>query len=394
MYFTFRQSQLNISKVEQAFNLCRNFLTYFNGQPKVAKCQKKMGTQYISRTSIDYHANNVLDILNFKVQGNNDIYLQLRSKIGHKWKSDLLREWGITNTISVNEASKIQAKFKLTDAPFYGITRAINNVLGRRIFPSASKVQSIRKTARSQSASVTTIILQRDSINNYDTRKFRDFDIWYAHENEIVNALFDKQINNNNHTPLPSLSNGLWFQYGGDKGTKTGYAASMTIIGPLLSAVESLPCLYIPGSDIGEHASNLRKCYQNMNYSKLEFWKSLSKQPGIVNLVLYHLDLEMNIDSRLVYSCLVCINPYKQSIINTIIDDSDVEMKREELKLNKDQFDKSWKLAKSRSRIKNNNWKSALEELKGWEENYLRPQDVGCMSERERKGDFGVAGVF
>ena len=56
--------------------------------------------------------------------------------------------------------------------------------------------------------------------------------------------------------------------------------------------------------------------------------------------------------------------------------------------LDNEQFDHSWSLSKSRIKRQNNNWSTALDEIKEWEKKYQRPRDLACMCEQERQGHF------
>ena len=132
------------------------------------------------------------------------------------------------------------------------------------------------------------------------------------------------------------------------------------------------------------------KCYQNLDYNKMELWKSLSKKPCLVGFVLYHTDLKNCIDSRLSRMCVVNINPNKQCLVNQLMEmeEDDISMVQQKLQLNKEQFETEWNLPKSKNNMKLSCWSNALAELKEWEDKYNRPDDIGCMSETERKGFF------
>lgn len=381
------------SKIEEAYELCHQYLSMFNGvAPMVTKYHRRAKHNphtSPSRSSIWRHTNNIIDIIRYKSNGDNQVYLNLRNSIGNKWKGDMIREWKLMECMSVTQSQSLQSTFKLTDKPFLGLCAAINKYLGWRLFPGANKQKYWRKNKESQSQSIRTIELKRESTNQYETRLNKMFDIWSCHETEIIPLLFEKQINNNKFVFLEFLDGECWIQYGADKGTTTGYAESLTIIGPTLSAAQSLPCLYIPDTDLSENGPNLMKSYQHLDYNKMALWKSLSKKPCLVGFVLYHLDLNNCIESRLVRMCVVNINPTKQSLVNSLDDVIEQDqLMVQNLKFDKDQFDTEWTLQKSKTRIKSSCWSKALDELKTWECKYDRPNDIGCMSETERQGFF------
>ena len=407
MVFIVRPSKCDwYPKIKTVYSLCQRYLDLFNDIPPiVSKCNCRNGqTRFSSQTTVRTHANNIFDIIKYKSQGNNQVFLQLRSYMGKQWKNDLLREWNLSKQLSGPECHNLQSHFKMTDHPFFGLTARVNNLVGWRVFASQTTQKQLRKNANSNTGQVSTVKLKTESTNKYEHRQVKEFDIWYSHENEIINALLDKQINNNDFIMMKQLNNEYWFQHGGDKGTKSGLASSCTVIGPKLSATESLPCMYVPDTAVAESGSNLAKCYQNMDYDKHQLWKSMSARPGIVNLVLFHVNLKKSMDSRLSRSCLVCINPIHQSMVNQIsVDDTDIDIEidnknddeknDEHSKICNNEFVTECKLNRSAKKAEHKSWRNALKELKEWEKEYDRPSGVGCMSNIERKGGFKQASM-
>ena len=131
------------SKIQKAYDKCQQYLSLFNGvSPMVKKYHPRAihNTQSpVSKSALWRHTNNVFEVLRYKANGDNQVYLSLRNSIGYKWKGDLIREWKLMQCMSIKESQSLQSTFKMTDKPFLGLCAAINRHIGWRLFPGANK---------------------------------------------------------------------------------------------------------------------------------------------------------------------------------------------------------------------------------------------------------------
>lgn len=381
--------------VKNVHTTIQDYLRMFNDvAPTSSKCTPRdIGCGYQSYNSIKQHADNVLETLSYKCNGNNVVYTQLRSYIAQKWKNDLMLEWKIKNHLTAKETERLQSIAGSVDRSWNNFKSEFNKIWGSRVFASKSKTSIVRALQKPVSGTVVDVQLKSDS-NKYDSRTRHNFTIFYMRECEIVSKGLDKLINSNSWVWIDLFGETIWMQYGGDKAKKGGYYDTIAIAGELFSVKNSMVSLYIPGN-VTENNSNLHKCYQLMNYNKIEFWRSLSKNPCIMSLVFYCVDNEQILESRLVHSCVVLIKPTRQVYLDGIYADNKTILKpniesekKTECQFALDQFDYEWKLAKSMTKQAANHWRQALQEIQEWENQYNRPKDLMVLSEIERKGHF------
>ena len=380
------------NSVLKLYGTLRNYLGLFGcAGPTVTKCYNQ-NTQYRSRTSVNNHVNNLLECLSFKCGANNAKYLQIRNSLAMRWKPDLMKQWNLLIQFSPMETQRLQNKSHITDKQFNTLAVAVNRALGRTLFASNNKKSVIRKLIVPRSASIFTIQLQKDGANKYDPRKHANFDVWYAQETEIMGKCLDIVVNKNEFVWMKQFANRIWFQIGADKATKGGFAESVVLIGPSLSVKDSMVSMYIPGQAL-ESASNIVKCHQKMNYDKARYWESLSKQPVLVSTVLYHTTNGM-LDSRLVQSCQVLINPQMQSMLNDNVNKQPSIKHMSDQVCQPQQFSYDWDLNKSANKQKKSGWEVALQTIKIWEKEYERPDHLSCLAECERQGLFDPTSMF
>ena len=211
---------------------------------------------------------------------------------------------------------------------------------------------------------------------------------------EIMAACLDKLVNENKFVYMDNFFSMIWWHIGGDKSAKGGFSLSIALVSALLSAKQSMVAMYIPG-DARENSQNMIKCHQLMQYPKQQTWSALSKRPACASIMLYNVSTNGCLNSRFVKSCIVMINPTKQSQLNELVADNAIIVHNNDMQVeNKHDdhsiidlksFDKTWSLSKSASKQFNSNWRQALQEMKVWENNYDRPSDLICISEVERK---------
>lgn len=372
----------------------QQFLRLFNqAPPSLSLCNPQNPAGYQANNAIRKHSLNVVECLQFKCQGNNNVYKQLRSYIGKQWKHDLMAEWKVKDHLTPKETATLQTVLGSSDKPWNNFKREFNKIWGKRVFASHAKTNTIRKQHKPRSGMVAEVNLQSDT-NKYDSRQRHMFTIYYMRECEIVCKGLDKLINSNDFVWIDLFGDEILVQYGGDKAKKGGYYDTIAIGGVLFSVKNSMVALYIPGN-VTENNSNLHKCYQLMNYNKIDYWRALSKNPCILSLVFYCADEDSNIHSRMVHSCVVSIKPSKQVMLNTyqadnrfILSTNPKSPIESDCKFAQEQFDFEWSLSKSASKQKSNQWRSALKELIEWENLYERPKDLAVLSDTERKGHF------
>ena len=361
--------------------------------PTLSRCRPHQPTGYQSRQTIALHANNVLECLQYKCNGNNYVYAQLQSRIGQQWKNDLMKQWNIRDHLTARETEKLQSIGGLADHVWSKFKSEFNKTWGNRVFASKGKTSIIRAIRTPNSGMIADVNLKSDS-NKYDSRDRHPYTIYYMRECEIVSEGLDKLINSNEYVWIDLFGEKILVQYGGDKAKKGGYYDTIAIGGAKFSVKNSMIALYIPGN-VTENNSNLYKCYQLMNYNKIEYWRTLSKNPCIISIVFYSVDDEKLLESRLVHSCVVCVKPSKQAMLNSYKSDNSYIIQpnihsqlRLESKFVMDQFDFEWKLNKSPQKQKSNHRRNALAELNLWEKNYTRPTDLKVLSDIERQGSF------
>ena len=373
----------------------QNYLRAFNdAPPAITKCTpRKRYNGYQSTNSIKNHCKNVLYCLSYKCDGNNVIYKQLRSAIAKEWKTDLLQEWQIKNQLTAQQTERLQHIAGMSDHPWNNFKTQFNKTWGSRVFASKGKTSKIRAANKPQTARVRDLELKSDA-NKYDSRERHNYTIFYMRECEIITNALDKFINNNEFVWMDLFGKKIFAQYGGDKAKKGGYYDTICLGGPTFSVKHSMISLYIPGN-VSENNSNLHKCYQIMNYDKIAYWRSLSKKPCIMSLVLYCCSCDTILQSRCVQSCVIVINPNKQGLLNIVHDENKRLMpakqqsaKKVEAQFATKQFDFQWTLLKSKQKQQENHWRTVLSEMKKWEESYERPKDLSLLSDQERKGNF------
>ena len=364
--------------------------------PAVPKCNPK-GNEYKSFKSIQTHARNVLEVMNYKTQNNSDLYTQIQMYIGKKWKSELLQEWNMRETLSPHNSMSIQVESGISDKPYNKITTAVNRSMGWRIFPTHQSKFNARMAIRPQTARIMDVQLKQESNNNHEPRKQGKFTVWYCEEREIIPQCLDRVVNKNKYVFMPIWRNMIWFQIGGDKATKGGFSESIALIGATLSAKDSMISLYIPGNAC-ESSSNIIKCHRKMNYPKGQIWQSMSKRPALVSIMMFNVSPRGVLNSRMVKTCLCMISPSKQSKLNEInAENQNIILNNPNMHVNNNysqcsidlsKFDNSWKLNKSQQKQILGNWQTGLIEIKNFDANYDRPADLKWMTETERQGNF------
>lgn len=373
----------------------QHYLRAFNDAPvTITKCTPhKPNRGYQTTHSIKNHCKNVLYCLSYKCDGNNVIYKQLRSAIAQEWKNDLLQEWHIKNQLTAKETERLQHVTGMSDHPWNNFKTEFNRIWGSRVFASKGKTSKIRAMNKPQTGRVSELNLKSDT-NKYDSRERHNYTIFYMRECEIISNALDKMINNNKFVWMDLFGKKIFAQYGGDKAKKGGYYDTICLGGPSFSVKNSMISLYIPGN-VSENNSNLHKCYQIMNYDKIIYWRSLSKRPCIISFVLYSCRNDTIIQSRLVQSCVIAINPNKQAFLDAVLDDNKrlIQPNKQseenvDYKFDASQFDFEWSLLKSKQKQEANHWRTVLSKFKVWEASYQRPKDLRLLSDQERKGNF------
>ena len=381
--------------IKQLYNKTREYLSILNEAPPAINVCVTRGdqTQYKSGKSVEKHGNNVLNIMRYKSQHHNNIYQQLKYFIANKWKPELLNKWNIGTSLSPRITLQIQNASEVTDKSFNTIATMTNTALGWRLYSSHNSKFEFRKQIKHESGQVMDLDLTRNSSNYYDQRSHKTYTIYYMNDCEIMVKCLDKWVNGNKWVFMPHFGNEIWWTQGYDKATNGGLIMIVGLVWATLSVKDCMLSLYIPG-DVKEDSSNILKCHHSMNYPKQLQWQALGKRPACISLVFYNVGIDGYLTSRLVQSCIVMINPKVQSKIdelkseNEIIINNQISQMLLPHQLNQQQFDLSWSLRKTKKRKEMNNWKTALSEIKQWEQSYQRPPDLKCMAEQERQGYF------